>query len=493
MASREVSAVLQQVRTLFGAGAAGGASDGELLERFRRLGGTPEAETAFAVLVARHGPMVLGVCRRALRDPDDAADAFQATFLVLVRKADSVRVAGSLGPWLYGVSRRVSARARAQAARRATREHGEPGPEPSAPATQDEFDHKELLAALDDEIAALPGAFQSAVVLCDLGGLTHAAAAEQLGCPVGTIESRLARGRKRLREQLARRGLAPAFVLPAGLAPRAVPESLSLATVNTATQTASVSGSVSILVQGVITDMVWTKIKLLTLGLAALGVACIIGLTAGPRLKADDQPQRSAARRAPARERTVPETAGIQLQPPAPAKPGDRLLVEVLEALPGRPISGVRVVRPDGTISLSFYGDVKVAGLNRYEIKEKVVELLRKHLNDDVLGLEAQDEAGKWIKIAPRDSDRVFIDDSLNFEERPAHEPRTGEDSKKLDRILEALETQTSLMRRAAAGGRPESETAQRLADHDRRLGEIESKLDRLIQAIESLKDEGRR
>src|SRR5271157_6292247 len=122
MVNRESSAVLRHVRTLFSTGAAGGMSDGQLLDRFRRRTGDPDAEAAFAVLVDRHGPMVLGVCRRALRDPDDAADAFQATFLVLVRKAGSVRVEDSLGRWLYGVSRRVAAKARVAAARRAARE-----------------------------------------------------------------------------------------------------------------------------------------------------------------------------------------------------------------------------------------------------------------------------------------------------------------------------------------------------------------------------------
>jgi RNA polymerase sigma factor (sigma-70 family) len=493
MGSRELPAVLRHVRVLFGAGAAGGASDGELLDRFRRLGGTPEGEAAFGVLVARHGPMVLGVCRRTLRDPDDAADAFQATFLILVRKVDSVHVEGSLGRWLYGVSRRVSARARAQADRRAARERCEPGPEPAARAPHDEAERREFLAALDEEVASLPGPFRAAIVLCDLGGLTHEAAAEQLGCPVGTIESRLSRGRKRLRERLARRGLDPPLAVSAGLRASMVPESLSLSTSNAASGAASVSASVSTLVQGVITELAWTKIKLLTLGLAAVAGACGLGLAAAQRLRAEDNPRRVTARPAAAREKTAPEVAGIRLQPPAPAKPGDYLIIEVLEALPGRPISGTRVVRPDGTISLGFYGDLKVAGLNRQEIKEKLVEHLRKWIRDEVLGLQAQDEDGKWHDVAPKDSNRVFVDDSVNFEDILAHRPRVSEDDKKLDRILEAVEAQSVMMRRAAAGGRPESETAQRLADHDRRLNEIEFKLDRLIQAIESLKGEGRR
>ena len=128
-------------------------SDGQLLERFRRRGGDPDAEAAFAVLVARHGPMVLGVCRRMLRDPNDAADAFQATFLVLVRKADSVRVDDSLGRWLYGVSRRVAARAKARGAAARLARGANRGPEPAGPDPADEAERRELLAALDEEVS----------------------------------------------------------------------------------------------------------------------------------------------------------------------------------------------------------------------------------------------------------------------------------------------------------------------------------------------------
>src|SRR4051812_25894703 len=117
MASGSTAAALRQIGALFGSGSVAGMTDGELLERF--LGRRDEgSEVAFAALVARHGPMVLGVCRRALADPEDADDAFQATFLILVRKARSVRVEDSLGRWLYGVSRKVAARARADATRK---------------------------------------------------------------------------------------------------------------------------------------------------------------------------------------------------------------------------------------------------------------------------------------------------------------------------------------------------------------------------------------
>ena len=123
MAKSQSWGLLQQVRTLFDAGVAGGLSDAELLDRFLTRsvaaegaalaaeGAALAAEAAIAALVARHGPMVLGVCRRALADPNDVDDAFQATFLVLVRRARSVRVRDSLGRWLYGVARRVAAKA----------------------------------------------------------------------------------------------------------------------------------------------------------------------------------------------------------------------------------------------------------------------------------------------------------------------------------------------------------------------------------------------
>ena len=122
MAKGESPAVLRDIHTLFHVGTSNGLTDAQLLDRFRARSDLNSSEAAFAGLMARHGPMVLGVCRRALSNPDDVADAFQATFLILVRKADTVRVEDSLGRWLYGVSRRVSVRAKLAAARRSARE-----------------------------------------------------------------------------------------------------------------------------------------------------------------------------------------------------------------------------------------------------------------------------------------------------------------------------------------------------------------------------------
>ncbi len=212
MAARGTGEAMRHLGLLFREGAVAGYPDGQLLEQFVARRGEA-AEAAFAALVERHGPMVLGVCRRALPDPLDAEDAFQTTFLILARKAGSVRVGDSLGRWLYGVSRRVSARARACVGRRLDLERGlaaaggRPG-DASPPA-----DRLDLRGVLDDELGRLPAKYRDPLVLCYLQGQTHEAAARQLGWPVGTVRGRMARGRDLLRIRLLRRGLAPSAAL----------------------------------------------------------------------------------------------------------------------------------------------------------------------------------------------------------------------------------------------------------------------------------------
>lgn len=202
------SGAFRDIGALFNVGMLGELTDRQLLERFA-LRDDGSGEEAFNVLLWRHGPMVWGVCRRMLPDRSDAADAYQATFLVLARKASAVRVDDSLSPWLYGVSRRVAARARATSQRRGARETG--GVEALAGEAPDSG-LSERLAILDEEIGRLPERYRAVVVLCDLESLPHEEAARRLGCPVGTVESRLSRGRQRLRDRLLRRGFAPTAV-----------------------------------------------------------------------------------------------------------------------------------------------------------------------------------------------------------------------------------------------------------------------------------------
>lgn len=195
------------MQTLFAVGSVGDLSDAQLLRRFLN---EPDAaaRAAFAALVERHGPMVLRVCRSAPLDEHDAQDAFQATFLVFARKAGTVRKGESLASWLHGVALRVGARARSDASRRRAGErlaatfkasHPRPAGDPSEPWPE-----------LHEEIARLPGHYREPVVLCYLEGLSTEAAAGRIGCPRGTVLSRLSRARERLRSRLIRRGLAPA-------------------------------------------------------------------------------------------------------------------------------------------------------------------------------------------------------------------------------------------------------------------------------------------
>ena len=176
-------------------------TDRQLLERFA----TRRDEEAFAELVHRHGPMVLGVCRQILRREQDAEDAFQATFLVLSRKAGSIRSAEALPNWLYGVANRLATRMKAAAQRRQTREVALVEPPLSAPGPGGEVGN--LGPILFEEIGRLPDKYRIPLVLCYLEGKTNEQAAQHLGCPPGTVFSRLARARERLRLRLTRRGL----------------------------------------------------------------------------------------------------------------------------------------------------------------------------------------------------------------------------------------------------------------------------------------------
>ena len=207
MAHETRNAVLvKEVRALFGFGVVRDLSDRQLLERFLTADHA-EAEAAFTFLVERHGPMVLHVCRQVLADSHDAQDAFQATFLVFLRRAGAIRKRDSLASWLFGVAMRVARRARyAVIVRRIHERHAG---DVAADDDHTSADGRSArLAELHDEIARLPDHYRDPIVLCHLEGLSIASAAERLGCPQGTILSRLARGRERLRRRLVRQGQA---------------------------------------------------------------------------------------------------------------------------------------------------------------------------------------------------------------------------------------------------------------------------------------------
>jgi RNA polymerase sigma factor (sigma-70 family) len=294
--------VLRHLHRLTSERASGDLSDGELLERFR----AGREEAAFAVLVQRHGPMVLGLCRRLLDDANLAEDAFQATFLVLVRRAGAIRKQASLASWLYGVARRVAAKARTREAQRRTRER-EIADMPDA-APHDETDWNELRAALDEELGRLPEKYRAPVVLCYLQGKTQEQAARELGWPRTSLASRLGRARLLLRQRLARRGLAlSASVLATALATEApaapVPALLLISTTRAAALLAAgkvgaaAAPPVLALAEGAMKAMTTSKLVLgltltasLVLTVAGAGVLAHYAAPDGDAVAAADDP-----------------------------------------------------------------------------------------------------------------------------------------------------------------------------------------------------------
>jgi RNA polymerase sigma factor (sigma-70 family) len=245
--------------------------DAELLRGFAR-GGDADA---FAALVRRHGPMVLGACRRLLPNLADAEDAFQATFIVLARKAGSLRRPERLAGWLYQVALRVARKARRRAAQLAVRER--PLTEMPTDAPVPELVWRELRPLLDEELGRLPERLRLPVVLCFLEGLTKREAARRLSWPEGTVSSRLQAAREKLRERLTRRGLAlSAGVMHLALfqnaAPAAVPTALAVATTLTATAATASASAAFILAEGVVQSMFVSKLKVVAAGVLAVGL-----------------------------------------------------------------------------------------------------------------------------------------------------------------------------------------------------------------------------
>lgn len=264
-ASRPISAGLSRIgQTVLANSTDPETSDARLLARFI-ASGDPEA---FGMLVTRHGSMVLAVCRRVAKDSHLADEAFQAVFLVLIRRAATIRPRGAVRGWLYGVAVRTARSARTRADRRRKRELPVPTlPDRPAPLALT-ADPDELLA-LDEEIARLPDWLRSVVVLCELDGLSRKDAAVRLGIPEGTLSSRLAKARKLLAAALRARGVVPAAGLGSLLSQSpsraAVPPPLAAATVRLATP-GTVPAGVNELLQGVLRTMLMEKLKSVTIG-----------------------------------------------------------------------------------------------------------------------------------------------------------------------------------------------------------------------------------
>lgn len=292
MAISQMSGVIQHLRRTVLLRDGAGLTDGQLLEDYI----SRRDETALAALVHRHGPMVWGVCCRILRDHHDVEDAFQATFLVFVRKVASIASRELVANWIYGVAHQTALKARATVARRKGRERQVTQmPEPAAA----EHGHwHDLQPVLDAELSRLPDRYRAVIVLCDLEGKTRKEAARQLACPEGTVAGWLARARGMLAKRLARRGIglsggALASVLSQNVALAGVPTSLVSSTIKAVSLLAAgqaagvVTSRVAALAEGVAQAMFTTKIKrvlavVLVVGLVLGGVGAGVGLSTHP-------------------------------------------------------------------------------------------------------------------------------------------------------------------------------------------------------------------
>jgi RNA polymerase sigma factor (sigma-70 family) len=314
MAEHSTEAAAGPLGLVFREGTLGGLTDGQLVERFLASG--PAAGAAFDVLLARHGPMVLGICRRILRDGHAADDAFQTTFLVLVRRAHVIRQRESIGPWLHGVARRVALRARTAAMLRKERE-ARVAIDPARTAA--EIGDDDFGAVLHAEIDCLPEKYRAPILVCYLEGRTIAEASRALGWPIGTVGGRLARARDRLRERLVRRGLVAPAALPVAVARDSVPRALARSTRDAAIQFAAgraAPGLVSTVVAGLLEDtlriMAWKRLVICAgfcglIGALAIGAAGM-SLVAGARGVASLREPQSPAKAAPGPYRRAENT-----------------------------------------------------------------------------------------------------------------------------------------------------------------------------------------
>jgi RNA polymerase sigma factor (sigma-70 family) len=338
-------AVARDLERVFGQGTATALPEGQLLHRFV----AERDESAFSALVSRPGPMVLGVCRRVLGTRPDADDAFQATFLVLLRRANALQDTDSLGPWLYGVAWRVASRARAGIARRRLEERNAAATRPVRAEAEFPADRRELHAIIDEEINRLPEKYRRPLVLCYLEGLTQEAAARQLRWKAGVLRGRLDRARLRLRGRLARRGLAPAATLALAQwlespTQAAVTPALLNATVSTACRDLTVgkaAGTVAATWAATLAGEVlrWQLVgrALLVAALLAGGTVTLAALGTRGRVADPTATAQAPAPAAPPKARSIAPT-------------GRTIDFRVVDQSTGKPLPGVRLTVVVGAI-----------------------------------------------------------------------------------------------------------------------------------------------
>ncbi|HEV3115599.1 MAG TPA: sigma-70 family RNA polymerase sigma factor, partial [Gemmataceae bacterium] len=387
MPTGRMHGVLRELRRAALLHEGGDLSDEQLLDHF--LGEHNEA--AFEALVRRHGPMVMGVCQRILHNAHDAEDAFQATFLVLVRKAASIIPRAMVASWLYGVAYRTALGARTANARRRAKEKEMPRRE-----ALDEDIWSKLRPLLDHELSHLPDKYRLPVVLCDLEGKSRKDAARQLGWLEGTLSGRLARARVLLAKRLAARGLtlsggALASSLSSSTALASVPGPLVMSTVKAATLLAgggltaagAVPVKVAVLVHEVLRAMMMTKIKIVTVWLLAIGV---VGGSVGLATYPAEVSAQSSSKPSPS---MIPAVA---VQTPRAAEAVPSPLPAVLPSSPRRigpaDVLDIQLVNPSpavpqrwlGRHTVDADGKIEIDGQTFLTVRNRTIEQTRQML-----------------------------------------------------------------------------------------------------------------
>ena len=420
--------LVRQIESLFDGGSVTGLSDRQLLERFttRR---DDAGEVAFAALVARHGPMVLVVCQDLLGDRHHAEDAFQAVFLVLARKAGSIREPDLLGNWLYGVALRTAHCARLRLARRRRNEEAlSTSPtDPAVPADRPVL-AREQAEALHVEIDRLPDAFRLPLVLCYFEGLTVHEAARRLRCSHGTVRSRIARARDKLRRGLTRRGVVlPAAALTAVFDSKDASASVSSPLCDITTRAAlkfaagqAATPSAAALAREVLRSMLIRKLKLTALALLFLGtVATGAGyLTPAPAMK--DEPKKApvgaSSKVAAKTDDATPKpplgrmfVVGRVLDPQGKPVPGATIMVHARNLTPGRPS-----IHFPSSAKLVPLGDARADGSGRFRIDTPRTS--SSHHEDFGAVAIAPGYGAGWVALDP-DDDQPAAEISLRPEQ----------------------------------------------------------------------------
>jgi RNA polymerase sigma factor (sigma-70 family) len=369
MGTRQINEVVQHLRRTALIHDGSTATDGQLLDCYVNC----RDETALAALVRRHGPMVWGVCRRVLHHHQDAEDAFQAAFLVLVRKAAAVAPRSMVGNWLYGVAHQTALKTRATVAKRMGRER-QVGRMPE-PSCEDQPRWRDLQSILDNELSRLPDRYRAVIVLCDLEGRTRKEAAQQLGCPEGSIAGWLARARSMLAKRLRRHGImvsggALATLLTQNASSAGVPSAVLVRTIDAAglfaVQAAAFQGAVdprvAAITEGVLKSMLLAKLKAICVCLVAV-TAFAFGLNAWPH-----------ASGAPHNEPTVPHLPAARgVEPDGGVQDPDPRQTKVQKPNPGEVFGYVEKVDAEKKV-ITVTVPMRIASLKKGAKKALVSE-----------------------------------------------------------------------------------------------------------------------